>query len=132
MDPGYGCQRVKGRLLAPHQGFNSTGFEMSLAETRVGISRIALNGFGFAVLFVLFAANIYLLRDAINFELPEHGGPACYYSRKYLHVHLALLLYLAQLIPLTCFAIHLRSWFVFSLSVFPLWVIVYAAACSHN
>lgn len=105
---------------------------MSLAQTQTNVPRLALKALGFGLLLALFVLNIWLLRDAINFELPEDGGPACYYSRKYLHIHFALLLYLAQLIPLTCLAIYVRSWFVFSLSVFPLWVIVYVAACSHN
>jgi len=106
--------------------------EMSLAETRASFSQVALKGIGFAFLLALLVLNIYLLRDAINFELPDDGGPACYYTRKYLHIHLALLLYLAQLVPLTCLAISMRSWFLFSLSVFPLWMIVYVAACGHN
>ena len=105
---------------------------MSLVLTRTNAPRLALKALGFGLLLALFALNIWFLRDVINFELPDHGGPACKYTMKYLHVHLAPLLYLAQLIPVTCLAIYMRSWFLFSLSVFPLWVIVYVAACSHN
>jgi hypothetical protein len=94
--------------------------------TATGFSKIALKSVGFAVLFALFAANLYVLYDAINFELGEKLGPACTYIR-HAGIHPALLFFLIQLIPIACLSLYLRSWFVFSLAVFPLWALLYSA-----
>lgn len=94
--------------------------------TDARVSGMALRGFGFIVLSLLLAANLYVLYDAINFELGEKLGPTCTHIRR-AGIHPALLLFLVQLIPLTCLSLYLRSWFMFSLTAFPLWALLYSA-----
>jgi hypothetical protein len=93
--------------------------------TRSRLLQISLKGLGFALLIVLFAANVFVLHDAVNFEMGEKLGPACTYIRREVGIHPALLFFAIQLAPLAVLSIYLRSWFVFSLSVVPLWLVLY-------
>jgi hypothetical protein len=88
-----------------------------------------LKGAGLSFMSVAIALNVYLLVDAITFEMGENQTPTCGIFRETTGFDLVILAFAVQVITASVLAFVLRSWLFCILSVFPFWAFFWSAIC---
>ena len=104
--------------------------ESVLDASGVWWSSIFLRRIGVFLLLMAVAWNIFILVDAINFDVGEHWTPACRTFQEIVGFNFAIFAFLAQAMIFVVLNWLLRSWLFAVLAVFPYWGFFFAQFCT--
>src|SRR5262245_11560036 len=89
-----------------------------------------LKGIGACFISIAIVWNIFILIDAIGFELGEHLTPLCRGFRASIGFSFEIAAFLVQLVTFSILIWKVRSWLLGCLSVFPFWVVFASKICT--
>jgi hypothetical protein len=98
---------------------------MSAHRTTLALKAVAIIFIAAAI-----AWNIYILIDAINFELGEHLTSTCRIFRSTLGIDLFSFAFFVQFAIWIVLILAYRSWLIAILGVFPFWVFFGSSICT--
>ncbi|MCC6780271.1 MAG: hypothetical protein IT537_27155 [Hyphomicrobiales bacterium] len=91
---------------------------------------IFVRGIGLFLILMAIAWNVFILVDAMNFDVGEHLTPACRAFQEIAGFDFIIFAFLAQLIIFLILIWFLRSWLFVILSVLPYWGFFFAHICT--
>lgn len=91
---------------------------------------IFLKGIGLSFILIAITWNVFILVDAIGFDVGEHLTPACRTFRKIAGIDFVVFAFLAQLMIFSILIWISRSWLLGIVSVFPFWGFVMSQICT--